>query len=455
MTHLWRSLSFRLALTYAGVLCLSMLTLFGIYYGLAVLRPMETIRAQVDREAQLLTQLYIVDGESALIAALDQRARHDSARRAFHTFITADGKVATTNLPSWPSRPVAGMFSIEADTYAEGDEQDFSARARDHRFRDGARLIVGRDAEDIEDREEVLFIAAPWIMGLTLLFGLVGGIVMNRAIGARIEAVSGMARRVMAGALGERVPVRGTGDDFDRLAETLNLMLQRNEDLFESVRRVSDNVAHELRTPLARLRVQLERLDTFDDDPDTRSVVREAALEETMRLQRIFDALLRIARIEEGRHAADMRCTDIAQLAADAAELYQPAASARHIALRVDTGKALSAIVDPDLIFQALTNLLDNALKHSQPGGEVTLSVETMANTACIRVRDTGTGLAQGEADRITERFFRGKAAENLPGQGLGLSLVAAIVALHKGQLSFEDAAPGLSVTLRLPLTHD
>jgi len=454
VSRLWRSLSFRLAVAYAGLLCLSTAVLFGVYYWLSVERPLDEIRVRVSREAQVLAQVYIADGEAALVTALNRRAHDTTGRRAFHAFLAPDGKLVTGNLPSWPEQPSSGWLSLEADVYRDGDELDFSALARDRVFPDGARLIVGRDAEDVEDVQEIVQVALPWVTGLTLLFGCLGGFFMSRAIGRRLDAISATARQVIGGDLGGRIATEGRGDDFDRLVETLNLMLSRNQELFEAVRRVSDSVAHELRTPLARLLAQLERLGENDGDGEARRSAREAALAEAQRLNGIFDALLRISRIEGGRHNAAMRPVDLAVLARDACELYAPAAQARGIELALDIASGAMARADPDLLFQALTNLVDNALKYTPEGGRITIAVDREAGKAVVSVSDDGVGLQPGEAERIAERFFRGADTRGAPGEGLGLSLVSAIVALHNGRLRFIDNRPGLRAGIALDIAR-
>lgn len=448
-TRFWLSLSFRLALAYAALLCVSMALLAAAYYWIAVARPLDAVREQVNRESQVLAQTYIVDGEEALVTALERRQRQKDARQAFHAFIAPDGRLVTGNLPSWPSRPETGWFSIEADVYREGDEEDFSALSLDTGFRNGARLIVGRDAEDVEDREEVLLLALPWLFGLTLLFGFVGGLLMSRTIGRRLDLISVTARQIMAGDLAGRVPIQGSDDDFDRLAETLNAMLARNQDLFDAVRRVSDNVAHELRTPLARLVAKLESLEQSCVAPSGWADV-EAALAEASRLQTIFNALLRIARIEEGRHESSFRDVDLALLVADACDLYRPAAETSGLKLDIEAEPGHLVRADPDLLFQAIANLLDNALKFTPVGGTIRLGVQRHGKEVVLTVADSGPGLAPGEEARITERFFRGEGACGTPGEGLGLSLVAAIARRHGTQLLIDNASPGLALSIRL-----
>ncbi|RYD89368.1 MAG: HAMP domain-containing protein, partial [Sphingomonadales bacterium] len=320
MRALFGSLSFRLALIYVGLFGASLLLVLGAFYLTVIHLPLRDVRAEVQAEARMLQNIYIVDGADALVARLKARERASNPRRAFHAFVAPDGKVVSANLPSWPHEGIEGWWRLEADDYLEGDEVDYESLTYDHGFDDGARLLVGRDIEDISDIDEVLQAGVLWLLAVALVVGLVGGGLMSLAIGRRIEAVSSTARRVMAGDLSQRIPLRGSRDDFDRLAETLNLMLTRIEDGVEAVHRVSDSVAHELRTPLTRLRADLD--DALLGPAADRATRLAAAIDEADRLDRIFDAVLRIARIEAGRHAATMRPVDLSTLLDDAIDYY-------------------------------------------------------------------------------------------------------------------------------------
>jgi len=271
---------------------------------------------------------------------------------------------------------------------------------------------------------------------------------MLPAITRRIDAVTRTARRVMAGSMTERIPLRGTGDDFDELAEALNLMLSRIEESVEAVRRVSDNVAHELRTPLARLHADLDELRMAGDEGE-RQRLADQAVTEAERLQAIFDALLRIARIESGRHLAGVKPIDLSTLLADAVEFHTPDAEARgqRIEARIADGLAIEA--DPNLLFQAVSNLLDNAIKYGGEGGVVTVVGERRHGWVELAIADTGQGIPDAYRDRVTERFFRLSTTADQPGTGLGLALVAAIVALHRWTMEIGDAGPGTRVSIR------
>lgn len=448
MRALFHSLSFRLALIYVGLFAVSLLVVLGSFYLVVIRMPLEAAKAEVEAEARTLQNVYIVDGGTALTVRLQARIHAPNPRHAFHAFIDRHGHVVSANLPSWPRQLSAGWWRLEADAYREGDEIDYEALALDHRFDDGARLIVGRDIEDISETEEVVASGAVVVLVVALVMGVLGGGLMSLAIGRRIDAVSATARRVMAGDLSQRVPVRGSGDDFDHLAETLNLMLTRVEEGLEAVRRVSDSVAHELRTPLARLKADLEDAAAPGKDREARLA---AAATEAERIGKIFDAVLRIARIEAGRHETIVTAIDLSVLLDDVIDYYRPAAEESDITLASTIRPDLIATADTDLMFQAMANLVDNAIKYTPAGGRVALAASMANGEIAITLTDSGPGIPAEHRARVTERFYRGPSAADRPGEGLGLSLVAAVAALHDAKLSIEDGAPGLRVRWTMP----
>lgn len=445
--RLLRSLSFRLTLLYFGLFGASIAVLCALFYWIGVARPLDEVRDAVAREAKAAADAYILSGGDELLTRLANRARAPATRKAFHAFIDENGRTVSANLPSWPSAPAEGWLALEADLYRDGVEEDNYAILYDRVFSDGARLLIGRDAEDIEERQEQLTEALAWILGVSLLLALLGGAVMSRAIGGRLDAINRTARKVIEGDLSGRVPLRGSGDDFDRLSETLNVMLGRISESFSAVRRVSDSVAHELRTPLARL---LVRLDALKEAPPGEASARliEEALDDAIRLNRTFDALLRVARIESGRHVAGMRRVDLSALAADAAEFYAPDAEARSIALSGPTHGPLFIRADHDLVFQMTANLIDNALKYTPVGGAVAVDVKAVGDSIALSISDNGRGVGASDRERLTERFYRGEGVDDVPGEGLGLSLVAAVAERHRARLAFVDNSPGLRVEI-------
>jgi signal transduction histidine kinase len=309
--------------------------------------------------------------------------------------------------------------------------------------------MLGRDVEDVNRFGEGLQRTAWSVFGATILISLGGGLLMSRAIGRRIKSISGTAERVLAGDLSGRVPLRGTGDDFDRLSELLNAMLARIEQLFESVRRVSDNIAHELRTPLTRLRASME--DIPHAPLEARVGLLEEAIAEVDRLQITFDALLRIARIESGRHQFQPADVDISALLRDAVDFYAPEAEDRDLVLSAAIADGLRVRGDRDMLFQAVLNILDNGIKFSPRGGRLTVSAEDVDGPT-IAIADTGPGIPEADRQRVFERFYRGEASSAVRGAGLGLALVAAVAELHGSKISLSSAEPGLHVRWAFPL---
>lgn len=443
------SMSFRLTLLYMALFTGSVLLLGGVHYRISVWRPLVAMRSLVDQELLDLGAVYASEGRDALVAELDKRARTPNPHLAFHAFIAPDGTVLTANLPSWPSRHRDGWLRLEADEYAEGDEVDHEPLTRDHVFADGSRLLVGRDIEHIDEIEEKLLAAVGGVLTTSIVLGLIGGMLMSRAIGRRIDRVTATARRVMQGDLSGRIPTRGTGDDFDRLTVTLNDMLVRIERLFESVRRVSDNVAHELRTPLARLHASLEELRTAGAESAPAAI--EAAIGEVQSLEKTFDAVLRIARIESGRNDAPAAPVDLTVLLNDVVELYLPAAEDRQQSLHAVIAGNLAVNGDRDLLFQSVCNLLDNAIKYSPEGGAIRLVAQRCGGQVEVTITDSGPGIPAAHRSHVFERFYRVPDTARAPGAGLGLALVAAAAEQHKSAISLADAGPGLIVTWSLP----
>lgn len=442
-------LSSRLAIRITGALIavtfLATATLLATIHYFGVQVPMNEVRDMVSGEARQLEAVYAQQGERALIGALVARRRAPSAAKAFDAFIDRDGRVLTANLPSWPVVRRSKWTSIEADLYRDGDEDDHESLSRDLMLSDGRRLIVGRDVEVLADRQELMAEAFLWGAIPVLLFGIAGGLVISGITARRLNAVSSTARAVMDGDLSKRVPVTGRGDDFDQLGLGLNAMLDRNQELVASLGRVSDSIAHELRTPLARLRSALDGMDKGDSEAIA------AAKGEAERLQQIFDALLRIARLDTGRHRIRRDPVQLDELVADAVEFYAPEAEARGQDIAANLSPC-EVSADRDLLFQAVTNLLDNAIKFAPRGGSVRARLEIDGPMALLKISDTGPGVADEHRTRLSERFYRAPGSEGVGGTGLGLTLTEAIVTAHQGNLAFSGGAGDFTAEVRLPL---
>ena len=444
-----RTFSVRMTLGYIAIFLLSAMILFSAYYAYSIHFPLAALKRDISREMAALEQIYAVEGDDALNTALARRAARPDEYPALHVLIARDGRTVSANIPSWPSVVGPLWQRIEADTFLDGVEYDRMGLMRDKRFADGSRLILGRDIDRIDELEENLQEAVLWLAVTSILLGLAGSLLLSGAIRRRIRQISDAANRVMQGQLSERIPANGSRDEFDRLSATLNAMLDRIDTLFGSVRRVSDNVAHELRTPLARMLAQAETLEaTADADrhPQVAAIVDEAR-----RLQRVFDGLLRISRLESGRHELALKQVNPLTICSDVADYYAPAVEEAGGRISVSQDKATIVVADADLLFQAVANLVDNALKYGGSSPEISISVVVADSGATIDVRDKGPGPDAVDNERLGERFYRGSNAAGLPGEGLGLALVQTVAALHGGHFRLSRAEGGTSASLALP----
>lgn len=446
----FRSLTVRLTLIYMALFCGSISLMLGVTYVGGVWRPLQAVEATIRRESDGLAATYRAAGRDALIRALERRAAHPHPRLPYHVLVAPNGAVVAANLTDWPNTPGQEWRRYEFGTYATGAEEEHEAVVRELPLAGGYRLLVGLDTEDLDEREDLIFEALSWGAGMTLTLGLIGGLVMTYSVSRRLESINRAARAVIGGDLSGRVALHGSGDDFDQLSATLNEMLGRIEALVASISRISDSIAHELRTPLTRLRAELEDLAGAEGDAEETRVRTAGALKEAARLQSMFEALLRIARLQSGP-ATPTGVVALTLLLEDVVEFHRPAAEDRRQALEAVIAPGLTVPGDRDLIFQMVSNLLDNAVKFTPEGGTVRLKAESAGGDIAVVVSDNGPGVARDERDRVFERFYRvGGGAD---GFGLGLSLVAAAAERHGARIELGDAAPGLMVIVRFPKT--
>jgi signal transduction histidine kinase len=355
------------------------------------------------------------------------------------------------NLERWPrvTPNAEGWIRFELRGRGAGGTETHAARAKTFILRGNLQLLVGRDVRELEATVGRIREALAWGSALAATLALLGGWLMSAGALRRIEAIARTSREIMDGDLGRRIPRDGSGDDFDQLAEGLNRMLDRIQELMTRVQQVSDNIAHDLRTPLMRLRTRLEGL-RLQCSPADQSVL-DSAVADADELLTTFNALLRIARIEAGAHRGDLAAVDISALVGDVADLYEPLAGERDQSLEVSADGPLWVQGDRDLLFQALANLVDNAVKYTPPGGAIRISAGCSRGVARLAVTDSGPGIPPELRDRVLERFFRGDASRSTPGSGLGLSLVNAVARFHGGRIELIDRGPGLEVTLSIP----
>ena len=450
MTSITRSIAWRIAVGYAVLFGVSVLALLVFIYVSTQGYMTRQMEAVIEAEVQGLAERYRVAGVRGLRALVRDRIARNPASSSIYLLADPKFRVLAGNLNRWPDPARGAEPWVEFGLYTtdEADRREVHrARARHFQLRRGFHLLVGRNLRDYEAMRSAIVRNVAWGIAVAGVLAIAIAWWLRRSVTTRIESINRTSRRIMEGELSERIESRGSGDEFDELVANLNAMLARIETLMDDVRRVSDNVAHDLRTPLGRLRTRLEQLRDAGGDGDS-AVLAEAALSEADQMLATFNALLRIARIEtrQRRHAFER--VDLATIGDDVADLYAPVAESRGITFR-HSGISAPINGDADLLFQSLANLLDNAMKYTPEGGAVTLHVTSDDDTVSVVVADTGPGVPPGEREAVLRRFYRLEPARSTPGSGLGLSLVSAVAQLHEAELTLEDNGPGLVVRLR------
>jgi signal transduction histidine kinase len=450
MIRLLRSASVRLALGYAAVFILSSFLLVGVLWWRTA--------AYLDREvdAVILADTQAVGDrlhDFGLLGALETVRDRASAEADEHAiYLLADPGLSRLagNLAAWPAQigQAPGWYEIGLAR----DGKLHATRILYAALPGGFRLLVGRDVQDRVAIRRSIVDGLAWAAGIAVLLAIGGGLLVRRGVLGQVEAINRTTAAIVRGDLARRLPTRGSTDEFDQLSQTINGMLAQIQILIEGVRNASNTVAHDLRTPLTELRGRLEELLRRRPPPDEAWAEVHGAVGDLDRAIGVFNALLRLAEIDSGARLSGFREVRLDTVANDVAELYSPVAEAKGSELVLAAPDAIAVRGDPDLLAQAISNLVDNAVKFSPPGGKVTLGLARGdAGAVAIRVADTGPGIPDAEKAQVVRRFYRGDAGKGEAGVGLGLSVVAAIARLHGGRLEFADGNPGLVATLILP----
>ncbi len=452
---IFRTSTFRLAAIYLIFFAISVSTILGYVYwntiGILERQTDETIRAEVQGLAdqyRLLSLGGVVDvvkrrieeGGGSIYLLVNNRQERIVGNM---DLLPADAK----GEPGWADFPI---------TVGKGQNRiRHTGRAYHTNLAGGYVLLVGRDVEELRTFGGTIRRAVSWALGLALVLGLGGGWLLSRNFLRRVDAITHTSKTIMAGDLTQRMPVSGSGDELDRLAQSLNDMLGQIERLMTGMKEVSSNVAHDLRTPLTRMRARIESA-LRDDDPANHRAALERTIEDSDNLLNTFNALLSIARAEAGNSREGLVATDAASIVNDVVELYEPIIEDAGGTLSHDVAETIPVRADRQLLAQAMSNLLDNALKYgggaASTNTAITVTARTEAGKAVITVADRGEGIALEDRSRVLDRFVRLDESRNKPGNGLGLSLVSSVMKLHGGTLKLGDATPGLIATLELPL---
>ena len=449
--------TFRLAALYLILFAVSVAALLGyVYWNTAVLLQEQTDYT-IQAEVQALSDQYQLRGLNGILDTVQRRSADDTG--AVYLLAAPAGQRIAGNLDDLPVMPKnnANWIEFPLDVQNGATHESHVARAFYTDLPGGFKLIVGRDVEALRQFAAIIRQTIFYALAIALVLGLGGGLLMSRNFLRRVDAITEASRTIMAGNMSGRMPVAGSNDELDRLALALNEMLEQIESLMGAMKEVSSNVAHDLKTPLTRIKARVEAALRSGNEAEYRAAL-ENTVDESDRLLDTFNALLSIARAEAGQARSGLVDVDVAELIADVADLYEPMAEEEGGTLSSSAGPGLHVLGDRQLLAQALTNLLDNALKYGARDGDkpaITVTGALEGDKVVITVADHGPGIPAEDRGRVTERFVRLDESRTKPGNGLGLSLVSGVMKLHKGTLLLEDNGPGLKASLVLPVWRE
>jgi signal transduction histidine kinase len=448
-----RSSTLKLALISIAIFGVAVLALFGYVYWSTSTYVLGRADGAIAAEQAALRKVYDSAGRGALVATIAQRVADKSRDGAIYLLTDPSFAPVAGNLEAWPAglAPTAGWQTFTAPGWKPSTAARPRLRAIVATLPNGDHVLVGRDIGDLAAFAGKIDTAL--LLGLSLIFVLAGvaSVTVTRRTVGRIESVNATSRAIMQRGLSERIPLRGTRDEWDQLAGNLNMMLDRIEALMGEVKQVTDNVAHDLRTPLSRIRGRLEKASARPRGPEEDQALINDTLAELDGVLRMFASLTRISQIETSDRTAAFHTVNLAEIAREVVELFDAAAEEGGVRLTAEGDARVLVTGDRDLLFDATSNLVDNAIKHGRAAGRVTVAVACRADGAAIAVADDGPGIPAHEFPHVFKRFYRLERSRRTPGNGLGLSLVAAVARLHGARIEMDDNAPGLQFRLNFP----
>jgi signal transduction histidine kinase len=437
--EVWRTTTARLTVLYGLMFALGVLTLLGVVYWQSTIY----LNHRVDRILRDRVAVFMRSSPADLPGRIRQGLALEGAEKInIYALFSGEGTPLAGNLRRMPE-----ILSPDGDSIDMPPMADFPTESRlvARRLPWGEILVVGRDVSQLTEMRALVLRALGWSAVVIILTGLVFGASLSLGPLRRVRALQGAARAIADGAFERRMPVSSRKDELDMFAATVNHMIEEVERLMSEVRGVTETIAHDLRTPLTRARARLHRLEQALGESDPRSEEALWVIEELDAVLDRFRAILRISELEARERKAGFVSVDPGALVRQAAELYEPLAEAEGVVLQLSSFAGGPIEADPKLLFEALSNLVDNAVKFTPAGGRVRLAVEA---GPCIVVEDDGPGVPESEQASVLQRFYRAERDRLAPGSGLGLSIVAAIVRLHGFALRLEDARPGLRAVI-------
>jgi len=453
LSNLLRTTSFRLVAIYLTIFIASVVILGAVVY--------VSVGREIEREVDERIETEMADLQAVFRTGGFQRFGEEIVRRTSlaasldYRLEDSSGHYVAGNLPT--PRNAGGAYSdgwvhlAEPESGSDADGDTDWERAQLTTLGNGALLVVGHELNGVGQARHAVLVAFSWALIATLVLGTLGGVVISSGFLGRIDAMSEAAKGIIAGNLSQRIAAPNKNDDLGRLADTFNHMFDRIEKLIDANRHVSHDIAHDLRRPLARIvrRLEAARLRGADNPADDDTI--DATIDDINGVLETFNALLRIAQIETGARRTGFRSVDLAVIAHDVAEAFQPAAEEQGKMLLIHAAAALPIQGDKELLSQMIANLIDNALRHTPEGCSIEVRTTQQGEARTLTIADTGPGVPESDRARIFERFYRLDASRTTPGDGLGLSLVAAVAELHGARIVVEDNRPGLRMVLEMP----
>ena len=461
LVQLWRTTTVRLTATFILIFVVFAVLLLGLVWFQVSIQIQRQQADEIDREVAAITRLDSNQGFRAVIFTIDRLSRQPGP--GLYYLADPVGQRIAGNVDSLPLEVLQspGVYSFDYELTradSESDEPDAHGTAvvRSTTLPSGLLLVIGRDIVERRGFTALIFGGFAWGVAGILLFSLIAGLVTSLRVLKRIDAISSTTNKIIGGNLSERVPITRRNDEFDRLATGLNHMLDRIEQLMQGLKDVTDNVAHDLRTPLTRMRNRAESALREGRGEAAQRAALEATLEESDRLIKTFNALLMIARAEAGAPSGALSPVDLSTVVGDVAELYGPAAEDAGLKMETAIEPAIELRGNRELLGQALANLIENALKYARPNGTregtISVGVRRADGRILLEVGDNGPGIPAADRERVVNRYVRLEPSRTEEGVGLGLSLVAAVARLHRGSFRIEDNAPGVRAVMDLPL---
>ncbi len=448
-TRIFRTAGFRLAALYASLFGVSVLVLFGVIYWVVIGALRQQLAASLQSEVAVLVEYHRTTGLTHLTEFIQQRLGSGLHRTTYYLLLDSEGRRVTGNLSNLSVRD--GWRELSKPRKQDDDSEDDGGHrllALGVTLPDRSFLIVGEDTHRIVEVEEEIIRAFGWAFGVTVLLGAIGGTALSFGFLRRIDAINQTMRTIIDGRLSDRVPTRGANDELDRLALNLNEMLDRMQVLMESLRQVSSDIAHDLRTPLSRLRQQLEGARLEARGVEDYEAAVEEAIADTDAILKVFAALLRIAQIEAGTRKGAFSTVDLSSVFQSIVETYGAVAEERQQTIVATIQPAIHVRGDRELLTQMLANLIENAIRHTPVGTHIQLTLEHGSGGPIGIIADDGPGIPEEAREKVFQRFFRLERSRSTAGSGLGLSLVAAVADIHGITVRLADNEPGLKVVL-------